>query len=103
MSDITNLFYEQHDRRRKADHLYTVKPERQKLRAKQELENINKVWKREVQDKSKGNMYWSQMMAPKVEACRESCGEEQEFGKRSSGLHSLCGFRFDAKRVNFDA
>jgi hypothetical protein len=66
MTSVTETFYRQHDKKRKADQAYTLKPERKKLRAKQKLENINKEWKKEIIDKRQGNTYRSKMMCPKV-------------------------------------
>jgi hypothetical protein len=57
MLNITDLYYQQHDRKRKVDQLYAVKLDQRKLHAKQKLENRNKEWKREVLKKMKGNMY----------------------------------------------
>ncbi len=59
MSCITEVFYQQQDKRRESDQAYANKPERRKLRAEQRLENINKEWQKEVIDKKNGNTYQS--------------------------------------------
>jgi hypothetical protein len=59
MTTITIVFYKQQDKRRETDQAYANKPERRKLRAEHQLENINEEWRREVIDKQTGNMYRS--------------------------------------------
>jgi hypothetical protein len=59
MTTITAVFYKQQDKRRQTDRAYANKPERRKLRAEHQLENINEEWRREVIDKQTGNMYRS--------------------------------------------
>jgi ribosomal protein L32 len=65
MSCITEVFYQQQDKRRESDQAYANKPERRKLCAEQSLENINKEWQKEVINKKNGNTYQSAMTAPR--------------------------------------
>ena len=75
MSCITEVFYQQQDKRRESDQAYANKPERRKLRAEQRLENINKEWQKEVIDKKNGNTYQSAMTAPKGAAAPLPSGD----------------------------
>jgi hypothetical protein len=59
MTTITAVFYKQQDKRRQTDRAYANKPERRKLCAEHQLENINEEWRREVIDKQTGNTYRS--------------------------------------------
>jgi hypothetical protein len=48
MSSETELYFQQHDQKRKRDKEYAEKPERKKKRAKKKLEQIQKAWTMEV-------------------------------------------------------
>jgi ribosomal protein L32 len=65
MSCMTEVFYQQQDKRQESDQACANKPERRKLRAEQRLENINKEWQKEVIHKKNGNTYQSAMTAPR--------------------------------------
>ena len=72
MSSETELYFQQHDRKRKRDKKYEEKPERMKKRAKRKLEQVQKAWKTEVEDKAKEHTYRSRMAAPTVEGIEVS-------------------------------
>jgi hypothetical protein len=68
MSSKTELYFQQHDRKRKRDkeYVHAERPERKKKRAKRKLEQIQKAWTTEVEDKAKGHTYQSRMAAPTI-------------------------------------
>jgi hypothetical protein len=66
MSSITARYYKQHDQKRKRDKNYVKSPARKKKRARRKLDQIQKAWKAEGEDKEQGHTYQSRMLAPKV-------------------------------------
>jgi hypothetical protein len=79
MTTITAVFYKQQDKRRETDWAYVYKPERRKLRAEHQLENINEEWRREVIDKQTGNTYRSGIAA--TSQTTKSSSEKQSSSK----------------------
>jgi len=61
MTGVTKKLFNQHDRQRKTDQLYSAKPERMVLRAKRKLDNMQAEWKKEVTDKLGSHTYDSGM------------------------------------------
>jgi len=68
MSNVTRLFYKQHDKKRRADAIYAKTAARRKKRATRKLELINTAWQQEVGDKANGHTYQSRLTCPRVVA-----------------------------------
>ncbi len=59
MLSVTARYYQPHDQKGKGDQNYANLPERKKKRARRKLDQIQKAWKVEVEDKEQGHMYQS--------------------------------------------
>jgi hypothetical protein len=89
MSSATERYFQQHDQKRILDQNYANRPERRTKRAKRKLEEIQKAWKIEIDDKAKGHTYRSRMAAPTVEGIEVSTNEGAE--ESSTPFCKACG------------
>jgi hypothetical protein len=89
MPSETELYFQQHDQKRKNDKEYAEKPERKKKRAKRKLEQIQKAWTTEVEDKAKGHTYRSRMAAPTIPGSQVRTDEGA--GGSSTPFCKACG------------
>jgi hypothetical protein len=89
MSRKTELYFQQHDQTQKSSKEYAEKPERKKKRAKRKLEQIQKAWTTEVEDKAKGHTYRSRMAAPTIPGSQVKTKEGA--GGSSTPFCKACG------------
>jgi hypothetical protein len=82
MSDVTEKYYQQHDRSRETQKAYVKSEKRKKIKAARKLENIVAEWKREVVDKKDGTTYKSKI------ATKE---DSTEGGKKKRGRKATRG------------
>jgi hypothetical protein len=98
MTDETELYFQQHDRSRKTDKEYAEKPERKKKRAKRKLEQIQKAWTTEVEDKANGHTYRSRMAVPTTTGSQ--VGTNEGAGGSSTPFCKACGNYGHQRRSN---
>jgi hypothetical protein len=89
MSSETELYFQQHDQKRKRDKECAEKPERKKKRAKRKLEQIQKAWTVEVEDKANVHIYRSGMAAPTIAGSQVRTNEGA--GGSSTPFCKACG------------
>jgi hypothetical protein len=58
MLRVATRYYQQHDQKRRRNQ-YANLPERKKKRARRKLDQFQKAWKAEVEDKDQGHTYQS--------------------------------------------